>query len=158
MTFLCLAQGNFIKKETLVQVFSCEFCKISKNTSSYRTSLVAASVILLSWLWNHVQSQQQKNKVRFVGSLHGRVAGGSGEAAVSGGFWVVSNGFCRLRVVSICKILWCNVFSSSQKLFTAIKKECHFIVAFSVVWSIYFGLTFSYAILTYYLEIILFRV
>ena len=22
---------NFIKKETLVQVFSCEFCKISKN-------------------------------------------------------------------------------------------------------------------------------
>ena len=23
---------NFIKKETLVQVFSCEFCKISKNT------------------------------------------------------------------------------------------------------------------------------
>ena len=24
---------NFIKKETLTQVFSCEFCKISKNTS-----------------------------------------------------------------------------------------------------------------------------
>ena len=23
---------NFIKKETLVQVFSCEFCKISKKT------------------------------------------------------------------------------------------------------------------------------
>ena len=23
---------NFIKKETLTQVFSCEFCKISKNT------------------------------------------------------------------------------------------------------------------------------
>ena len=23
---------NFIKKETLVQVFSCEFCEISKNT------------------------------------------------------------------------------------------------------------------------------
>ena len=23
---------NFIKKETLAQVFSCEFCKISKNT------------------------------------------------------------------------------------------------------------------------------
>ena len=28
-----LAQAcNFIKKETLAQVFSCEFCKISKNT------------------------------------------------------------------------------------------------------------------------------
>ena len=34
---------NFIKKETLAQVFSCEFCKISKNTFSYRTPPVAAS-------------------------------------------------------------------------------------------------------------------
>ena len=33
-----------IKKETLAQVFSCEFCEISKNTFSYRTPLVAASV------------------------------------------------------------------------------------------------------------------
>ena len=30
---------NFIKKETLAQVFSWEFCKISKNTFSYRTPL-----------------------------------------------------------------------------------------------------------------------
>ena len=28
---------NFIKKETLSQVFSCEFCEISKSTFSYRT-------------------------------------------------------------------------------------------------------------------------
>ena len=28
---------NFIKKETLAQVFSCEFCGISKNTFFYRT-------------------------------------------------------------------------------------------------------------------------
>ena len=35
---------NFIKKETLAQVLSCEFCKISKNTFSYRTPPVAASV------------------------------------------------------------------------------------------------------------------
>ena len=34
---------NFIKKETLAQVFSCEFCEISKNTFNYRTPLVAAS-------------------------------------------------------------------------------------------------------------------
>ena len=26
---------NFIKKETLAQMFSCEFCEISKNTSFY---------------------------------------------------------------------------------------------------------------------------
>ena len=37
---------NFIKKETLSQVFSCEFCKIYKNTFSYRTTSVAASVYL----------------------------------------------------------------------------------------------------------------
>ena len=33
----------FIKKETLAQVFSCEFCKISKSTFPHRTPLVAAS-------------------------------------------------------------------------------------------------------------------
>ena len=38
---------NFIKKETLAQVFSCEFCEISKNIFSYRTPLVAASDHLL---------------------------------------------------------------------------------------------------------------
>ena len=32
-----------MKKETLAQVFSCEFCEISQNTFSYRTPLVAAS-------------------------------------------------------------------------------------------------------------------
>ena len=34
---------NFIKKETLTQVFSCEFCKIFKSTSFYTTPPVAAS-------------------------------------------------------------------------------------------------------------------
>ena len=34
---------NFIKKEILAQVFSCEFCEISKNTFSYRILPVAAS-------------------------------------------------------------------------------------------------------------------
>ena len=35
---------NFIKKETQAQVFSCEFCEISKNTFFYRTPLVAALI------------------------------------------------------------------------------------------------------------------
>ena len=34
---------SLFKKETLAHVFSCEFCKISKNTFVYRTPLVAAS-------------------------------------------------------------------------------------------------------------------
>ena len=37
---------NFIKKESLAQVFSCEFCEIFKSTFSYRTPLVAASTLL----------------------------------------------------------------------------------------------------------------
>ena len=35
---------DVLKKETLAQLFSCEFCEISKNTSFYRQPLVAASV------------------------------------------------------------------------------------------------------------------
>ena len=34
---------NFIKKETLAQVFSCEFCEFSKNIFSYRTTPMTAS-------------------------------------------------------------------------------------------------------------------
>ena len=40
MKKVCRAEAcNFIKKETLAQVFSCEFCEISKNTFSYTTPL-----------------------------------------------------------------------------------------------------------------------
>ena len=35
--------NNFIKKETLAQIFSCEFCEILKNIFSYRTPPVTAS-------------------------------------------------------------------------------------------------------------------
>ena len=38
---------NFIKKETLSQVFSCEFGEISKNIFCYRTPLVAAYEYLI---------------------------------------------------------------------------------------------------------------
>ena len=39
---------NYIKKETLTKVFSCEYSEISKNTFSYRTPPVAASLIPIS--------------------------------------------------------------------------------------------------------------
>ena len=35
--FLFSKVESFIKKETLAQVLSCEFCKIFKNTFFYRT-------------------------------------------------------------------------------------------------------------------------
>ena len=43
---------NFIKKETLAQVFSCEFCEIYKDNFFYRTPLVAAfecQKVITSW-------------------------------------------------------------------------------------------------------------
>ena len=41
---------NFIKKETLAQVFSCEFYEISKNNFFHRTPLVAAPKICKKFL------------------------------------------------------------------------------------------------------------
>ena len=40
---ISLEAWNFINKETLAQVFSCEFYEMSKNTFSYRTPPVVAS-------------------------------------------------------------------------------------------------------------------
>ena len=47
-TFLIKALScNFIKKETLTQVLSCESCEIFKNTFLHRTPPVAASKLCL---------------------------------------------------------------------------------------------------------------
>ena len=40
------AACNFIKKEALAQVFSYEFCEISKNTFFHGTPLVATSIFV----------------------------------------------------------------------------------------------------------------
>ena len=40
-----LCQSLFFKKETLVQIFSCKFCEISKNIFFYRTPPAADSVV-----------------------------------------------------------------------------------------------------------------
>ena len=42
-----LRPDTLLKKETLAQVFSCEFCEISKNTFFYRTPPVDASVVMI---------------------------------------------------------------------------------------------------------------
>ena len=49
---MLVCQSLFIKKETLAQVISCEFCEISVNTFFYRTPLVAASVYNPSFSFN----------------------------------------------------------------------------------------------------------
>ena len=47
VSFLVMPQAcNFIKKETLTQVFSCEFSKVFKNNIFYKTPPVAASDFL----------------------------------------------------------------------------------------------------------------
>ena len=56
-------------------------------------------LILLSWLRNHVRSQQQKNKVRFGSSLRGGVVGGSVRASSFGWFLLVEGDFGWFQVV-----------------------------------------------------------
>ena len=48
---LQVSVGNSINKETLTQLFSCEFCEITKNTFSYRIPLVAASEFKRRCCW-----------------------------------------------------------------------------------------------------------
>ena len=45
LSLLQVEACNFIKNKTLAQVFSCEFCEISKKTFLYTTALVAACVV-----------------------------------------------------------------------------------------------------------------
>ena len=55
--YLCqsLFFNNFIKKETLAQMFSCEFCEIFKNTFFKRTPLVAAfNSFILNKKWDGI--------------------------------------------------------------------------------------------------------
>ena len=51
-TYARVSFFTLLKKETYLQVLSCEFCEIFKNTFSYRTPPVAASVRLRSNLKN----------------------------------------------------------------------------------------------------------
>ena len=46
MSFLIRFFDNFIQKETLAQVFSCEFCQIIKNTFLFSAPLVATSFLV----------------------------------------------------------------------------------------------------------------
>ena len=55
-------RGNFIKKESLAQVFSCEVCEISKNTFFYRTPSVAASELSYKKLLDKANSSTMNVK------------------------------------------------------------------------------------------------
>ena len=61
MIVIVFVAYNFIKKESLAQVFSCEFYGISKKIFLYRTLLVAAS----GWLTNEnvTRNYQRRNPV-----------------------------------------------------------------------------------------------
>ena len=44
-----LGPATLLRKKTLAQAFSCEFCEIYKNTFYYRTPLAAASGVLINF-------------------------------------------------------------------------------------------------------------
>ena len=56
--FFCFNKTCFIIKKTLAQVFSCEFCEISKKTYSYRTTPMAASLHKRCWYFFAVSYQK----------------------------------------------------------------------------------------------------
>ena len=60
----------FLLKETPTQVFSCEYCKISKSSFFYRTPLVATSelrsdVAILYFDNSHANQANATKKIRF---------------------------------------------------------------------------------------------
>ena len=59
---------NFITKETLAQVFSSDFCQISKNTFFKKTPLVAASDVTNAFnkIRNHPSIMVIKNDQSFA--------------------------------------------------------------------------------------------
>ena len=60
-----------LKRDTLAQVFSCEFCKIYKNTFFYRKPLVAASVFK-QFKWNYRLSLKFREylQLKVVTAMH----------------------------------------------------------------------------------------
>ena len=54
---------NFIKKETLAQVFSCEFCEISMNTFSTEHLQTTASGFISIILTQKLRKNLKKNKI-----------------------------------------------------------------------------------------------
>ena len=78
---LFLIKKNFIKKETLAQVFSCEFYEISKNTVFYRTPQVTASEVYQVFQTDYQEKKEKhykkrkKNirKLRSINTLKGNV-------------------------------------------------------------------------------------
>ena len=56
--------ATLLKKATLAQVFSCEFCEMSKNTFSHKTPPVAASEKK-----NKPFKDEQKQKVLFITNI-----------------------------------------------------------------------------------------
>ena len=64
-----LRPATLLKKKTLTQVFSCEFCEISKNTFFHRTPLVAASGEITEITPKKVNAVKMKNLLEQPGSL-----------------------------------------------------------------------------------------
>ena len=52
---------NFVKKQTLAEVFSCEFCEISKNTFFTEHLCATASKYMIN---NHDKQQIMKNSTK----------------------------------------------------------------------------------------------
>ena len=93
---ILLGSATFLKKETLMQLFSCEFWEISKKTFSYRTPPVVAfvSYIFAKEIHSNLFAYYKKNVFSSVLFLR--------KLFVSLGLFIISLGNCSV----IKDILW----------------------------------------------------
>ena len=59
-------------RETLAQMFSCEFCEISKNSFSYRTPPIAASVMVVFIVYFMAMRMIKISLTRILHTKNGR--------------------------------------------------------------------------------------
>ena len=62
-SFLIKLQANFIKKESLAQVFSCKFCKITKSTFLQNTS---GRLLLVTFSFRTLKRKLEKYELRKI--------------------------------------------------------------------------------------------
>ena len=111
---------NFIKKKPLPQVFSCEFCEISKITFLHRTPLVAASVRLLfdsysqpTYWTDDLKGKLNLKNVRAAVILSKRFASDEGVLKA----WCDTN-LCKRKIKGDKRLYWSIKYSIYLPTFT----------------------------------------
>ena len=94
--FLNKVACNFIKKETLVRVFSCEFWEFSKNTFYRWTRLVAATVKIYPTSAKVILQNKDDRRLSVNNNTHKKVSILSVTVSISNCFPDIFSKFCKI--------------------------------------------------------------